>query len=836
MSKLLIVESPTKAKTISRMLGKQFDIIASMGHIRDLPEHDLGVDVGHDFAPQYVETPRSRQVVKNLKAAAKKAESIYLAPDPDREGEAIAWHLQSVLAPVCDAPFYRVTFHEITRHAIENALGNTGEINLNLVDAQQARRVLDRIVGYKVSPLLWRKLEKGRSAGRVQSAALRLVVEREREIGAFVPEEYWAFSAVFMRSGKEKIAARLFKIDGKDFKIPDEKRALELKHAVENASSHRVDALLSQEKRRHAPPPFTTSTLQQSANTSLHFSASSTMRYAQQLYEGVDLGNGGAVGLITYMRTDSVTLSRESQVAAAKFIEENYGKNYLPAKFNYYKNKAAAQEAHEAIRPTDVRRTPEAVAPYLDPQQLKLYTLIWKRFVASQMDCAIQNQYTLDVETQGADQRSYRFRAVATVTTFPGYTVLFNDTAKEENDAKQAALINAFVQGEALRLEKLDPAQKFTEPPPRYSEAALIKALEENGIGRPSTYATILRTIQDREYVKREQGKLVPSELGFSVNDFLVARLPELFDIGFTANMEKQLDEIEEGKRGWVEMMHEFYERLMPWIKAAGEYDAPPAETSQPLIEILKKVTFSAPEKSGSRIFDDKKFFASVEEKFVKSGKISARQQQALIALIARYRDQISDDEIGRLPENVREALQQAQQARAAREVAGKKLPELDYKKLFGAFDKVEFAAPEMRGRISYDDKKFFLSLKKQALSGRALSEKQRQALGRLAQKYQSSLAGADEVFSALGLTPAPDKEEKAGAGTAVDPAKLAALFAALDKVEFAAPVRRGRFVFDDKKFFESLKKQFSSGKALSEKQIVALNKMAAKYEVTDEQ
>ncbi len=831
MSKLLIVESPTKARTISRMLGKQFDIIASMGHIRDLPEHDLGVDVEHDFEPQYVETPRSRQVVKTLKTAAKKADSIYLAPDPDREGEAIAWHLQSVLAPVCDVPFYRVTFHEITRNAIENALANTGEIDLNLVDAQQARRVLDRIVGYKVSPLLWRKLEKGRSAGRVQSAALRLVVEREREIQAFVPEEYWAFSALFMRIGKEKLAARLFKIDGKDFTVADEKQAMALKHAVENASLHRVETVTTQEKKRHAPPPFTTSTLQQSANTALHFSASSTMRYAQQLYEGVDLGNGGSVGLITYMRTDSVTLSRESQQSAAKFIEENYGKEYLPEKFNYYKNKAAAQEAHEAIRPTDVRRTPESIASYLDPQQLKLYTLIWKRFVASQMDCAVQNQHTLDVESVGADRRSYRFRAVATVTTFPGYTVLFNDTAKDENDARQAALIGAFVQGENLTLEKLEPAQKFTEPPPRYSEAALIKALEENGIGRPSTYATILRTIQDREYVKREQGKLIPSELGFSVNDFLVARLPELFDIGFTANMEKQLDEIEEGKRGWIEMMHEFYERLMPWIKAASEYDAPPAENSQTLIGLLKKVTFAAPEKAVGKVYDDKKFFESVESKFVKSGKISARQHQALLALIARYREQISDDEIAQLPQGDQEILQQATAARNAKAEARQQMPSLDYQKIFAAFDKVEFAAPETRGRISYDDKKFFTSLKKQALGGRELSEKQRAALGKMAKKYASSLTDAEAVLNMLGVAEAP-APEAAPAAPVVDPAEIASIFAALEKVEFAAPTRRGRFVFDDRKFFESLKKQYTSGKALSDKQLAALNKLAAKYEV----
>ncbi len=829
MSKLLIVESPTKARTIGKMLGSQFDIVASMGHIRDLPEHELGVDVEHDFAPLYVETPRSRQVIKNLKAAAKNADGIYLAPDPDREGEAIAWHLKEVLAGTVKAPFYRVTFHEITRGAIENALRHTGEIDQNLVDAQQARRVLDRIVGYKVSPLLWRKLEKGRSAGRVQSAALRLVVEREREITAFTPEEYWSFTADFTRPAGELFRSRLAKIDGQDFKIGNAEAAAALEAAVNGGGTPTVVSVSAQVKRRNAPPPFTTSTLQQSANNVLHYSASSTMRYAQQLYEGVDLGDGSGVGLITYMRTDSVTLSRESQVAAAEFIAATYGKEFLPPRFNYFKNKSSAQEAHEAIRPTDVRRTPEAVAPYLDAPQLKLYTLIWKRFVASQMAQAVQNQHTLEVDLPGADGKVYRFRASATETTFAGYTALFNDGAKLEDEKRAAAILRSAAQGEKLRLTKFEPTRKFTEPPPRYSEAALIKALEENGIGRPSTYATILRTIQDRGYVGKEQGKLVPEAIGFAVNDFLVERLPKLFDIGFTADMETHLDEIEQGKLGWVAMMQDFYRQLTPWIKAANEFDAPPAESSRSLLDLLRKIDFSA---DAQNRYDNDKFLASVEKKFARSGKISAKQQRALVTLASRFINSIPPEELAKLPEALREELQLAAQQRqednVRRATDAEAAAKVDYAGLFAAFDEVKFAPPETRGKITYDDEKFFRSLKKQALGGKLLSDKQLAALGKLAKKYRPMLKNSALVNSMLKL---PETAAPADAA-ATSVVELPALFAALDKAKFEPPVKRGRFTYDDRKFFDSLKKQYFSGRQLSDKQTAALHKLAAKYGV----
>ena len=840
MSKLLIVESPTKARTIGKMLGKDYDIFASMGHIRDLPERDLGVDIANHFAPQYVDTARSKSVVKELKSAAKKADEIYLAPDPDREGEAIAWHLAEVLNTSTKAPFYRVTFHEITRSAIERAMQEKGEINLNLVDAQQARRVLDRIVGYQVSPLLWSRIEKGSSAGRVQSAALRLVVERERAINAFVPEEYWVFSVVFRTESGEEFTSRLFKINGKDFKVPNAEAAEQLIRAIQGGSAPAVASVTTAERKRYAQAPFTTSTLQQAANVSLHYSATNTMRYAQQLYEGMDIGEGGAVGLITYMRTDSVTIAREAQQAAAEFIRRTYGDAYVPAKFNYYKNKAAAQEAHEAIRPTDVRRTPEQMAAYLDPQQLKLYTLIWRRFVASQMTPAVVNLTTVDVGVDGSDGNGYTFRTTATVPVFPGHSKVYEDVAKRKDETQEAAVLGSLRERDPLELRKFDKEQKFTEPPPRYTEASLIKELEENGIGRPSTYATILRTIQDRNYVNREQGKLIPSELGFSVNDFLVERLPALFDIGFTAQMEKELDEIEEGKVGWTQMMEDFYSKFAPWVEDAKNSDAPPAADAEALLKLLENVTFEAPGKVGRRTYDDGKFFRSLKEKFDEDAKITAKQFQALLIMTAKYYSQIPPEAVAGLSAELREAVGAAvadhAERKEKRERSEAVCAAVDYAGLFAAFDKVTFEPPTKKGRFTYDDKKFFTSLKKQALSGKALSEKQTAALRRMAMKYHGELTDAALVDRILEVQAAPageGGETAAPAAPAAPNPEVTRLLEELGKVtEWAEPVKKGRFTYDDKVFYESLAKQHASGKILSERQQAALIKMAGKYGV----
>ena len=834
MSKLLIVESPTKARTIGKMLGKDYNIIASMGHIRDLPERELGVDIDHGFAPQYVDTPRSKSVVRDLRAAAKKADEIYLAPDPDREGEAIAWHLHEVLEGSTRAPFYRVTFHEITRSAIERALGEKGEINQNLVDAQQARRVLDRIVGYQVSPLLWSRIEKGCSAGRVQSAALRLVVERERAIREFKPEEYWVFEAEFATPEGEHFRARLFKINGRDFRIGSGAEAEAVLNAVRNGAVPLVSAVESTERRRNAPPPFTTSTLQQAANVSLHYTATSTMRYAQQLYEGVDIGEGGTVGLITYMRTDSVTIAREAQHAAAEFIRGAYGSEYVPVRPNFFRNKAAAQEAHEAIRPTDVRRTPEAMAPYLDAQQLKLYSLIWRRFVASQMTPAVQNLTTVDVAVGGADEKNYTFRATATVPVFPGFSRVYEDAARRKDESAESAVLGSLAEKEELKLKSLGNEQKFTEPPPRFSEAALIKALEENGIGRPSTYATILRTIQDRDYVSREQGKLVPTELGFSVNDFLVSRLPALFDIGFTAQMETELDEVEEGKIGWVGMMNEFYERFAPWLAEAREADLLPNSEAESLLGLFDGVAFDAPQKVGRRTYDDGKFVRSVREALESGKRISPRQHQALLTLAARYADRIPPERMAALTAAQRELLKQAVDTRAEREerreASQAAAAQIDYPALFAAFEHVTFEPPVKKGRFTYDDKKFFESLRKQALGGKALSEKQTAALAKMAGKYRGELTDPARVDAILGAEPGPEGENSGAETVAV-----AHLLEELGKVtQWAEPVRKGRYTYDDKVFFESLVRQHSAGSRLSAKQQAALVKMAAKYGVKE--
>ena len=841
MSKLLIVESPTKARTIGRMLGKEYAIMASMGHIRDLPEREFGIDIAHGFAPQYVDTARSKSVVRDLRAAAKSADEIYLAPDPDREGEAIAWHLAEVLERSTKAPFYRVSFHEITRSAIERAMQEKGEINRNLVDAQQARRVLDRIVGYQVSPLLWSRVEKGSSAGRVQSVALRLVVERERAIGAFVPEEYWVFSAVFRTETGEEFSARLFKIDAKEFRIGSGEEAAKLLDAVLHGAAPQVASVAVSERRRFAPAPFTTSTLQQAANVSLHYSATSTMRYAQQLYEGMDIGEGGSVGLITYMRTDSVTIAREAQIAAAAFIRDTYGEAYVPQKFNFYKNKAAAQEAHEAIRPTDVRRTPEAMAPYLDPMQLKLYSLIWRRFVASQMTPAVQNLTTVDVGVAGADARNYTFRATATVPLFPGFSKVYEEVSRRKDETREAEVLGKLREKQPLSIRDVEKEQKFTEPPPRYTEAALIKELEENGIGRPSTYATILRTIQDRKYVSREQGKLVPTELGFSVCDFLVEKLPALFDIGFTARMEQQLDEVEEGKVGWTDMMADFYAQFVPWLEAAKNSDLPPADEASALLSLFDDISFDAAQKVGKRTYDDGKFCRSLREKFNSDGKITARQFQALVGLAAKYSDRLGG-RLDALPEKLRSAVAEAAVLRAEREEKREQAEaacvSADYPGLFAAFDQVHFEPVTKRGRFSYDDKKFFDSLRKQALSGRALSEKQLAALRRMAQKYHGELTDPALVDRILGIDASAAPAETTGEGSPEAAAPAASpeterLLEGLKAVtQWAEPVKRGRFTYDDKAFYESLAKQYAAGRRFSEKQQTALAKMAAKYGV----
>ncbi|MFZ2639692.1 MAG: type I DNA topoisomerase [Verrucomicrobiia bacterium] len=588
---LVIVESPAKAKTINKYLGSDYVVKASMGHVRDLPSTGLCVDIKNDFEPTYEVSPKKKQVVAELKKAAEPAEIVFLAPDPDREGEAIAWHLRELLAKnkKDHKRFRRVAFNEITKNAVQQAFQQPHDIEMQRVDSQQARRVLDRIVGYQISPLLWRRVRGARSAGRVQSVAVRLIVDREREIRAFVPKEYWSVEAELRKlvDPRTPFHARLVRIN--DEKLIDVEKGLFLlgnqgaadaaKAELEGAA-WRVEKVDEQPRKRNPFPPFMTSTLQRAASTNLRLGTDLTMRIAQQLYEGVEVGNEGSVGLITYMRTDSLTVSRDAQAEALAYISETFGTEYAPESPNLYRSRETAQGAHEAIRPTSVRRTPESVAPYLDHQQLALYTLIWRRFVASQMAPAQLLVKSVDILARNervATPRDFGFRASTTQVTFPGFLKVHGvEEGDEDKTAEEAGeAIPPLTAAEILDLLGLKPEQHFTEPPPRYSEATLIKVLEELGIGRPSTYAPTISTIQKREYVEKEKGRLKPTPLGETTTDLLVKWFPELLDVKFTAQMEEQLDEVESGKIEWHELLKRFYKGFKPALDKANEVKKP---------------------------------------------------------------------------------------------------------------------------------------------------------------------------------------------------------------------------------------------------------------------
>jgi len=569
MSKsLVIVESPAKAKTINKYLGSGYTVKASMGHVMDLPKKDLGVDIDDDFKPVYREIPSKKDVIKELKSAAERAELIYLAADPDREGEAICAHLRELLESK-KRKFYRVIFNEITRDAIRGAFENPGQIDTHLVEAQQARRILDRLVGYQVSPLLWDKVRRGISAGRVQTVALRLIVEREREIQAFKTQEYWTIGARLHGQNPPSFEARLAKFQGKDLEIPDQ-AASDRHVAALRQAPFIVDSVTTREKRKYPVPPFITSKLQQEAVRKLRFWAKKTMMIAQKLYEGVEVGEEGAVGLITYMRTDSTRVAESALGSARDYIRKNFGEPYLPGEPIHYKSKKGAQDAHEAIRPTAVERTPESIKKFLEPDEFKLYKLIWQRFVASQMNPAVYDQTTIEITAD-----DYLFRATGSVEKFKGFLAVYEEgkddktPADLEEDAELKARLPQVAKGERLTLEELLPEQHFTEPPPRYNEATLVKALEEKGIGRPSTYASILSVIQNRDYVEKVQGRFFPTELGMVVNDLLVKNFTDIFDVAYTARMEEELDEVEEGKMTWTAALEDFYGKFSSDLKRA---------------------------------------------------------------------------------------------------------------------------------------------------------------------------------------------------------------------------------------------------------------------------
>src|SRR5437868_2559450 len=575
-STLVVVESPAKAKTIKKYLGSGYVVKASVGHVMDLPKSKIGVDIENGFQPVYEVIEAKKKVVAELKAAAKGAQLILLATDPDREGEAIAWHVYEQLKR-SKVPAQRILFNEITKKAIQEAIQNPLQLNRDLYDAQQARRVLDRLVGYQISPILWKKVRRGLSAGRVQSVAVRLVVEREEEIGKFVPVEYWSIEADLRAALPPQFRARLIRLDGEKTEISSGDVARPLVEQLRREKFVVIE-VTKKERRRNAPPPFITSKLQQEAANRLGFTAKKTMTLAQRLYEGVELGDDGQTALITYMRTDSVRLSPDAIAGAREYVAGRWGKDYLPAEPVQFKTKKSAQDAHEAIRPTALEYPPERVKPYLEKDMFRLYELIWNRFIACQMVPAVFDQTTADIQAGRAT-----FRATGQILKFPGYLAVYGQEAEappEEAGAEKmeveheekgdvARQLPPLTEGERLELVELIPEQHFTQPPPRFTEASLVKELEEKGIGRPSTYAAILSTIQDKEYVEKKENRFYPTDLGKIVNELLVDAFPKILDVEFTAHMEEELDDVEEGKMQWVKVLEEFYQPFKKSLRAA---------------------------------------------------------------------------------------------------------------------------------------------------------------------------------------------------------------------------------------------------------------------------
>ncbi len=557
-SQLVIVESPAKAKTIKKYLGRDFSVIASVGHVIDLPQSELGVEVKKDFEPKYVVIKGKSKVLKQITDSAKESKKVFLALDPDREGEAIAWHIAEKIAKPKKKggpEIHRVKFNEITKQAVKDAIANPTDIDKNLFEAQQARRILDRLVGYMISPLLWDKVRRGLSAGRVQSVAVRIVCERESEIAAFVSKEYWSIVSKLSGSKPPPFEAKLLRVDGKNFETS---KGAEAEKLVSELKKQKfiLSAVNKSERRRNPSPPFTTSKLQQEAARKLGFGAKRTMALAQMLYEGIDLGKDGSVGLITYMRTDSTRVSDTAIGSVRELIKDRFGSEYLPDSPNVYKGKKGAQDAHEAVRPTSMDHPPEAVKDFLEEDAFKLYELIWKRFVASQMKPAVFDQTSFDISAG-----RFELRATGQVMKFPGFISVYIEDVDDvgEKDEEENASLPDLKKGEELKLNGVEPHQHFTQPPPRFTEASLVKELEEKGIGRPSTYAAIMSTIQEKGYVKKTEKRFFPTELGKLVNELLVSAFPNILDVGFTAQMEGELDEVEDGKREWVSALKDFY-------------------------------------------------------------------------------------------------------------------------------------------------------------------------------------------------------------------------------------------------------------------------------------
>lgn len=566
---LVIVESPAKAKTIKKYLGSNYKIKASMGHVRDLPKSRIGVDIENNFEPKYINIRGKGELISDLKKEAKNANKVFLATDPDREGEAISWHLANLFNIDSDKKC-RVTFNEITKKAVVQAVKSPREIDMDLVNAQQARRILDRIVGYQISPLLWKNVKKGLSAGRVQSVATKVICDREREIEEFIPEEYWNIEALLSKTDKKTFTARFHGSSGKKVKLKNKEDVDKVLHGLEN-KEFVISKVKHGEKRRTPAPPFITSTLQQEAARKLGFTTRKTMMIAQQLYEGVEVEGEGSVGLITYMRTDSVRITDDALNGAREFILNNYGEKYLPAKARVFKTKSASQDAHEAIRATMLNLTPERVKGSLTRDQYRLYKLIWDRFIASQMEPAIYDTMSVDISAG-----EYLFRASGSRITFKGFLVLYEEGKDEENDdsdnnSEKEGLLPELIEGEKVTPKEIKPTQHFTQPPARYTEATLVKFLEENGIGRPSTYSPIISTIISRGYVVKDKRNLLPTELGIIVNNLMEEHFKNIVNINFTADMENQLDSVEEGRLKWKDLLQQFYGPFSEVLKSAEE-------------------------------------------------------------------------------------------------------------------------------------------------------------------------------------------------------------------------------------------------------------------------
>lgn len=811
--KLLIVESPAKAKTIGKYLGSEFVVKSSVGHVRDLPKESNAIKVvpkgenAWEFVPTYVVSEGKDKVVAELKSAVKSASEIYLASDPDREGEAIAWHLKEVLGAVAgQKPFHRVTYNEITKTAVLKAVAAPRDIDMPLVDAQQARRILDRIVGYKVSPLLWKNIScannRSLSAGRVQSVALRLLVERQREIDAFKPETYYLMGVEAKKRADEKtFVARLARLDGKKPEIKARENANNILLDLAGASLEVTD-LKAQPKTRHALPPFTTSTLQQAASSVLGFSPGKTMKLAQSLYEQ---------GRITYMRTDSVNVSDQARAAAKEFVCEKYGASYYPEKPNLFKSKADAQGAHEAIRPTDVALVPESAA--FEAAELKLYDLIWRRFVASQMADAKTTVRTISLlARKPALAHEYVFTASATVVDFDGFLKVMKLSLKkkkaddeEDEDSDEVAYLPSVKVGETLEAVRWLSDEKQTKGPTHYSEASLIKALEENGVGRPSTYAATIETLKTREYAKTEKRKLIPLERGILVCDWLVKKLDSLFSVGYTARMEAELDKVEEHGEPMNQMLSEFY---VKFLAAIGGADDPPPDRSKfdLVFSLLAQVKDWKPAKKvGKRIYDDKAFVASVREQ-ADEGKraLSARQLEFLVKMAVQYIDQIPDGE-----ETLKEAGLWAGVA-----IVPKADPEL-VKYCFETMDRI--------GGMTKNP--FLKSLREQFDHGRALSMKQFSILAKAIGENAEALPDCEDVRAKL----AEFVPGGFGGGES-DPAIPGILKMLQSVTEWRPAAKKGKRVYDDQDFVRSLSDQFARRHSLSPRQFSALKRVLSVY------